>query len=120
MKTFERNYLETGSNEPIKTPLDIHTDRTKNMVNNTLWNEVADKLKILFGMNDKEKFGLKQLAKRERQEFSNENEVNTIEAQLAALFGSNTYENMINLNKKEKAPLSMESVLSRFDVLQAA
>ncbi len=57
-------------------------------------------------------------ARIESEKLSDEQEVNTIEAQLAAYFWKNTYDKMMQLNKKPA--LSIESVLSRFDVLEAA
>lgn len=115
METLKINYDKIGAINPI---IEKQKDNVKSGVNETLAQNTFSEAVLAYYLLGKKR--INEIAKLENNQLSNENEVNSTEAQLATLFGGNTYEKMLKLNNNKKQPLTMESVLSRFDVLQAA
>lgn len=117
MKNIEKNYQDHG-NKPLDNPIGKHTENVKQLVGNTLRDKMSSDLEMVFWMKAKEKNWLQNAFRIERNNLSDENEVNSMEAELAAFFWKDIYEKMLHINTKPT--LSMEAVLSRFDVLKAA
>ncbi|MCD5385316.1 hypothetical protein LRZ95_01465 [Candidatus Gracilibacteria bacterium] len=102
IKNYE-NLQKVEENQKINK----NTEQYKNSVSNTLNYNATKELVEIFGLNKEQ---ISKLTNNETERLSNENEVNSMEAQLAKMFGK--YDEMIELSNQ---PISLASVMHEYD-----